>query len=252
MDDLPKIKGMPEPILLGEVGSTAHGAGNPGEEDLDLMGVYIEPPENILGLQMREHFTWRTQPEGVRSGPGDIDLTMYGLRKYIGLAAKGNPTVTFLLWLPEHRVKTNLGQVLVDAREMFITKDTGKRHLGYLKSQRERLEADKIGKVNRPELIAKYGYDTKFAMHALRLAYQGCELIETKHMAVPMRGEALERCQLVRSGRVNKETALAWIREKERRLVDVTEAFPTKMDRKSVDNMLVQMYLAKWNTDYDA
>jgi len=165
MKELPEIRGMPDPILLGEVGSTAHGTGNPGEEDLDMMGIYIEPPENICGLQMREHFIWRTQPEGVRSGPDDIDLTMYGLRKWAGLAAKGNPTVTFLLWLPEYRVMTPLGKALIESRSLFITKDAGKRHLGYLKSQRERLEADKITKVNRPELIAKYGYDTKFAMH---------------------------------------------------------------------------------------
>lgn len=57
-------------IVRVEVGSTAHGMGT-GADDLDLMGVYIETPEQLLGVApSREHYVSRTQPEGVRSGPG--------------------------------------------------------------------------------------------------------------------------------------------------------------------------------------
>jgi hypothetical protein len=48
------------------------------------MAVFVEPPEFLLGLARArgirgglygfEHFVERTQPEGVRSGPGDLDL----------------------------------------------------------------------------------------------------------------------------------------------------------------------------------
>ena len=34
-------------------------------------------------------------------------------------------------------------------------------------------------RVNRPELIAAHGYDTKYAGHVLRLGYQGIEFLET-------------------------------------------------------------------------
>jgi uncharacterized protein len=30
------------------------------------------------------------------------------------------------------------------------------------------------GGPNRPELVARFGYDVKYASHALRLAYQHC------------------------------------------------------------------------------
>ena len=43
---------------------------------------------------------WRTQPEGQPSGPGDVDLSTYSLRKYLRLAANGNPTVLNLLFSP--------------------------------------------------------------------------------------------------------------------------------------------------------
>jgi hypothetical protein len=50
------------------------------------MGVCVEPMQYILGLREFEHWVWRTQPEGRSNGPGDLDLTIYGLRKYCRLS----------------------------------------------------------------------------------------------------------------------------------------------------------------------
>ena len=50
---MPEIPTLPETtILLVEVGSTAHGTGLPGGEDHDEMGVVIEPPEAVFGLDL--------------------------------------------------------------------------------------------------------------------------------------------------------------------------------------------------------
>jgi hypothetical protein len=68
-------------ILLVEVGSTAHGTGLPGGEDNDEMGVVIEDPALILGLNDVGFSTivQRTQPEGSRWPPtppgSDCDVT---------------------------------------------------------------------------------------------------------------------------------------------------------------------------------
>ena len=78
-------------ILRTTVGSVVHGLSNPGTDDRDEMGVCIEPPEYLLGFRRFEHFVYRTQPEGHPSGPGDLDLTVYGLRKFCVLALKGSP-----------------------------------------------------------------------------------------------------------------------------------------------------------------
>ena len=40
-------------ILLVEVGSTAHGTGLPGGEDHDEMGVVVEGPQEVLGVDER-------------------------------------------------------------------------------------------------------------------------------------------------------------------------------------------------------
>ena len=89
-------------ILRGVVGSTAHGTAIEGQDDRDEMGVFIEPPENVCGLTPCDHYIQRDQPDGVRSQPGDLDLTMYSLRKFCRLAAHGNPSVILLLWLPSY------------------------------------------------------------------------------------------------------------------------------------------------------
>ena len=68
-------------ILLVEVGSTAHGTGLPGGEDQDETAIVIESPGQVLGLDPRGPATimQRTQPEGVKSGPGDTDRTLHPL-----------------------------------------------------------------------------------------------------------------------------------------------------------------------------
>ena len=59
----------------------------------------------LLGFHRFEHFVYRTQPEGVPSGPGDLDLTVYGLRKFCRLALKGSPTTLLPLFVDgEHLV----------------------------------------------------------------------------------------------------------------------------------------------------
>ena len=94
-------------ILRTTVGSVVHGLSNPGTDDRDEMGVCIEPPEYLLGFKRFEHFVYRTQPEGHPSGPDDLDLTVYGLRKFCVLALKGSPTTLLPLYVTsEHQLVT--------------------------------------------------------------------------------------------------------------------------------------------------
>lgn len=146
-------------ILRGEVGSSAHGMAIAGTDDIDQMGVFIEPPEYVCGLSSCDHYVYRDAKEGERSKPGDLDLTLYSLRKFCRLAAAGNPSVIVLLWLPHYEFETSLGSELISKRKLFISKESGKRFLGYLTAQKKSLTGERVQKVNRPELIEKYGFD---------------------------------------------------------------------------------------------
>jgi hypothetical protein len=57
---------------------------------------------------------------------------------------------------------------------------------------------------NRPELVARYGYDVKYASHALRLAYQGLEIVRDGRLTLPMPEHERERVLRVKRGEVRE------------------------------------------------
>ena len=248
-------------ILRATVGSTLHGLHHGGQDDRDEMAVFIEPPEYLLGLRRApgipgglygfEHFVARTQPEGARSGPGDLDLVAYSLRKYVRLALKGHPTILLLLFVPDELVlvKTELGNALRDLRPALLSRRAGRGYLGYLRGQKERLLETRGRKgVNRPELLAAHGFDTKYAMHAARLGHQGLELMETGSLTLPMPEPERSRVMAIRTGDRSFEDSIAEIEETERRLAEALErtSLPAEPDREAVDRFLVEAYRRAW------
>ena len=249
-------------ILRATVGSTVHGLHHGGQDDRDEMAVFIEPPEYLIGLRLArkqgvrnpfrfEHWIERTQPEGARSGPGDLDLVAYSLRKYVRLALKGHPTVLLLLFVPNELtlVETELGRRLRQLRPAIVSKRAGRGYLGYLSGQKERLLGTRGQKrVNRPELVEAHGYDTKYAMHALRLGYQGIELLETGKVTLPMQEPERSRVMAVRRGERSFEEAIAEIDDVERRLAAALErtTLPDGPDDDAVNRFLVDSYREAW------
>jgi hypothetical protein len=249
-------------ILRATVGSTVHGLHHGGQDDRDELAVFVEPPEYLIGLRLArrpgvrnpyrfEHWVERTQPEGVRSGPGDLDLVAYSLRKYVRLALKGHPTVLLLLFVPDELmlIETELGQQLRGLRPAIVSKRAGRGYLGYLRGQKERLLGTRgQRRVNRPELVEAHGYDTKYAMHALRLGYQGLELLEAGLVTLPMPEPERSRVMAVRRGDRSFEDVLAEIDEVERGLEAALAqtTLPDRPDEDAIDAFLVDAYRRAW------
>src|SRR5262245_2883454 len=248
-------------LLRATVGSTVHGLHHGGQDDRDETAVFIEPPEYLVGLDRArgirgglygfEHFVEQTQPEGVRSGPGDLDLVAYSLRKYVRLALKGHPTILLLLFVPEELIlaKTELGDELRELRPAIVSQRAGRGYLGYLRGQKERLlGACGQKRVNRPELVEAHGFDTKYAMHAARLGYQGLELLETDRVTLPMPEPQRSRTMSIRTGERAFEEAIAEIEEVEQRLAEALErtSLPREPDYERVNSFLVDAYRRAW------
>ena len=236
-------------ILRGLVGSTVHGLSNPGTDDRDELGVCVEPPEYVIGLREFDHYVFRTQPEGVPSGPGDLDLTVYGLRKFCRLALKGSPTVLLLLFIegPHLLARTAAGERLQALAPAFLSKRTGRAFLGYLEAQRRSLLGERHATRTR-ELSVEHGYDTKYAMHALRIAVQGIELLQTGRISLPVREPDRGRLRAVRAGRVPLEEIVARLDELTARLERLTAEsdLPEVGDAERVDRFLVEAYREAW------
>lgn len=233
-------------ILRGVVGSTCHGTAIEGQDDRDEMGVFVEPAVNVCGLSSLDHYIYRDQPEGARSQPGDLDLTLYSLRKFCRLAAKGNPSVLILLWLPSYIKRTELGDSLIGIREKFISQEAGKRFLGYLVSQKAALKGERARNVIRPELVERYGYDTKFAMHALRLAYQGVEYLTDYRVTLPVPEPHLSVLRSVRAGEVSFAEAVALIEAAEAELRALVDRCSRRADLVAIDQFLVAAHRTHW------
>lgn len=201
-------------ILLSEIGSTMHGVSSADTgDDLDLMGVCVEPPEESLGLGLFEQYEYRDRAVNERSQEGDTDLVVYGFRKWVKLAATGNPTVIMLLFSdPESHVKETdedgFGWILRDQFPYFMSRQSGHRFLGYLDGQVRRYLSPSLTDskhASRPELVEKYGWDTKTGYHALRLAIQGKQLMDSQHIQLPMTPDDRQFLLAVRHGEFTRE-----------------------------------------------
>lgn len=245
MEDFP----IPEnTILLATVGSTAHGLALEGTDDRDEMGICIEDPDAVIGLNHFEQIVTRSKPEGVRSEYGDLDRTIYSTRKYCRLALSGNPTVLLLLYA-EPTYITSLGKELRNNAHWFSARSAGKAFLGYMTQQRQRLVGER-GQMNvkRPELIEKYGYDTKYAMHMIRLGFQGVEFLETGKLTLPMEEAPRSVVFAVRKGQMNINDILTLAGELEQRVADLLDSSPLDPtpNRSAVNSWLISAYQREW------
>jgi predicted nucleotidyltransferase len=238
-------------ILRVPVGSTVHGLHLEAQDDRDEMAVVVEPESHVLGFGQWEHHVERTQPEGARSGPGDLDLVYYGLRKFCRLALAGNPTVLLLLFAPDPIVETPLGRELRELAPAFVSRAAGDRYLGYLRSQKERLLGTGHGGTSRPELIEAHGFDTKYAMHVLRLAAQGRELMETGRLTLPLPEPERSRILAVRRGELGLTEVVSLVERAERELISACErsSLPLQGAAAEVEAWMIHAYEQTWGLD---
>jgi len=168
-------------------GSELHGAKVGSTDDLDIYGVFVEKPEEALGLQPRPHFIWSTASDDRRNGPEDVDITLYSLRRWAHLAAKGNATALHFLFADATAVSATTWDEIQASTAMFLGKHSAAQFLGFAENQRKRItgEAGRGKKGRRPEYECIHGYDSKAAMHCLRLYFECIELMQEGKISLP-------------------------------------------------------------------
>jgi hypothetical protein len=255
-------------ILRVQVGSGVHGTAVSGQDDRDEMGLCLEPPEFVTGLarvpggiggqpatvrfeQYERHTAW-DRPGGVnnRSGAGDLDVIIYSARKWARLALAGNPTVLLVLFVPDDEVvfRNQAGAELTGNAHRFVSRLAAGRFLGYLQAQMAAMTGTRGAHTNRPELVAVHGYDTKYAMHALRLGLQGVELLTTGRITLPVPEPHNQYLRAIRLGRVPLTDVVDAISAAESELTRLRDdsRVPAEPDRRWVDDWLHRSYLEYW------
>lgn len=175
----------PHTFLLGYRGSIAHGMYIPNSkpnsiDDKDILGVCFGPINCYVGLgkfEQREKFL------------REWDSVIYEARKFVSLLIKANPNVLSLLWLdPVHYITIEpAGQLLIDNRGLFSTKEAYYAFTGYAYGQLKRMTTGAfMGYMGekRKALVEKFGFDTKNAAHLIRLLRMGIEFLNTGELQV--------------------------------------------------------------------
>lgn len=229
------------PILRTEVGSTVHGI-EVGDDDLDFMGVAIEPRPAIFGLQDFEQVVYRTAGEGQRSLPGDVDYTCYGLKKYLRLALENNPSVILPLLAPSRFVhhETERGRELRSLAPAIVSLRCKDRFLGYMRSQQKRALEGR-GPHARKE---------KWASHMVRLGHQGLEIVSTGRLTLPMPAEEAAFIRAVKRGEISIAEALFKADELEHAIDLVSSPLPAEPDVGLVEKWMDFCYARTYDAGY--
>jgi uncharacterized protein len=227
-------------------GSQAHGAKLGATDDTDWYGLYIPPPAKVLGLEREEHFVFTTGGKLGGNGPLDVDVCLYTLMKWAGLAAKGNPSALHFLFAPLE-FTTPTWDLVTSRRELFLAKGHVKPFLGFADDQMKRLLGQKGQKnIHRVELEDKYGYDTKYAMHVIRLYGEAKELMEYGRITLPRpnRDELVE----IRKGKYSlpQIRELGAQLESEALAAQATSPLADEVDRDAISQLLADAHLHFW------
>jgi uncharacterized protein len=227
-------------------GSQAHGAKVGATDDTDWYGLYIPPPTKLLGLERDEHFVFTTGGQLGGNGPSDVDVCLYTLLKWAGLAAKGNPSALHFLFAPLE-FTTNAWEHFSACPEIFLAKSHVKPFLGFADDQMKRLLGQKGQKnIHRAELEDKYGYDTKYAMHVIRLYGEAKELMENGRITLPRpnRHELIE----IRQGKysLSEIRELGSQLESEALAAQASSPLPDEVDRDAISVLLADTHLRFW------
>lgn len=230
-------------------GSALHGVKLQGTDDTDVYGIYIERPWLALGLESMEHFVASTSPQTRRNVASDVDVMCYSLRRWASLAAKGNPTILHSLFTPAEEGEEEWAGI-IKCREMFLARTHARKYLGYADAQLKRMCGQRgRGKHGqRPEIIGKFGYDTKAAMHTLRLLYEGIELMKAHRVTLPRASKERDLLLAVRRGEWREERVIRQAHRLTKVLEESAEAssLPEAVDLSAVSKLVSGIYLQHW------
>lgn len=241
------------------MGSQAYGTSG-ASSDVDLYGFCIPDRELVFphlagdvpgfGTQKQRFDQW-TQHH--IAGPGSLveyDATVYSIVRYLHLCMENNPNMIDSLFTPQRCVlhATAIGQQVRDRRREFLHKGGFHKYKGYSYAQLSKIK-DKVNASNpdRAENIERHGYDTKFAMHVVRLLCQIEQIMVEGDLDLERNREQLKA---VRRGEWTLAQLEEWFIAKERSLETLYSAskLPHGPDEPAIKQLLLDCLEAHYGT----
>jgi hypothetical protein len=146
-------------IAIFLVGSHLYGS-NDVNSDLDYEGIFIEPPEYVVGCKSCDEVDFSTKSNSKKSAkntPKDIDCKLYSLKNFFSLAQKNNPNKVEFFYMPERNIvylNEKYWKQIEEARDLFISLKVYSSFLGYANSQKKKLLTKKKRLAELREFVA--------------------------------------------------------------------------------------------------
>ncbi len=157
--------------------------------DYDIRGIFTPPKVALFPASEGLVVGYDDIPNCEKFNPGhkfqdnagnEYDFDLHSIAKFMRLAQENNPNQIDILYSNETNIThcSTIGRMIVDSRDIFLSKLCWKRFRGYAADQFKNVcNKNPIG--GRKLLVEKYGYDVKFASHCIRLLLE-CEMILTE------------------------------------------------------------------------
>ena len=238
-------------ILLTKAGSHIYGT-NIETSDTDYKGVAIPPKEYLLGLKsINEYNKSGGKNLKARNTPEDIDLVVVALNKFVIDCLNGVPNNLDILFCRDEDVlyMNEFGKELRSIRQEFLSKECKNKFGGYAYAQKQRLLNGRNGQ-GRPELIELYGYDTKQAMHTVRLLECAIEILTTGNYHTYR--ENHEDLVAIRKGKYTFDEIIERIEKLDKQVQELFEVstIRSKPDYDKINRWLVDINERALNHDF--
>ena len=208
-------------------GSVSYGASS-DTSDMDIVGFCIPPKEDVFphlrgeipgfGRQKKQFGDWQEHHIMDQEARQEYDFAIYSIVKYFQLLMENNPNMLDSIFVPQRCVLfcSAVAQIVRDNRKMFLHKGSYHKFRGYMFSQLHKIE-QKTNSTNpkRAELIAKHGFDTKFAQHSIRLGLEAEQILIEHDLDIERNREVLKS---IRRGEWSIDRIKEFCSQKERHL----------------------------------
>jgi predicted nucleotidyltransferase len=223
--DLTDVPG--EPVLVGVGGSHAYGLAH-ADSDVDYRGCYVAPSKAFFALTSPAETYTRNEP----------DVSLHEIGKFLRLAAGANPTILETFFYDTYIVRTSVGDLLIQNRDLFITSRIKDTHLGYARSQFKRLEQRKNS----------FSADTakrteKHARHMLRLVRQAEGALKTGEYKIQVEDPE----EMFAFGRLSHDEMVEKFEREFDRIKDTVSVLPPAADLDKINDLLIDIRLAAFD-----
>jgi predicted nucleotidyltransferase len=234
-------------------GSVAYGTSGYGS-DLDIYGFAIPPKEDIFphlrgeilgfGRYAKRFDQWQAHHVKDKIIENrNYDFTIFNIVKFFSLCMENNPNMIDVLYVPENCMlfSTDIGKFVRNNRKLFLHKGCWYKFKGYAYSQmhKMRIKNPEPGS-KREESIKIFGYDTKFAMHLVRLLLEVEQILTEGDLDLQRHKDQL---RTIKDGEWTQKRVEDFFAKKELSLEKVyneCDIIPYKPDEKAIKKLLLE------------